>query len=327
MTLADFLPRGTSPEDVITMMAGLSAFVTVIAIWFGLVVPHADGRRARELAARRDQLRAGMLAPRRRKREAARSTTFMRRVVHRLNLQRTQHTEKLVRKLAQAGWRSNDALVRYLFFKAVMPIAAGAGAVLVLYVLKLYDLSPMMRFGAAVGATLLGAFAPDIVLKNTADKRRDKIRKGMPDALDLMVICAEAGLSLDSILKRVADEFGSSCPELADELAITSVELGFLPDRRQALLNFAARTDSPGTRGLVNSLLQSEKYGTPVAQSLRVLAAEFREERMLRAEEKAARLPAMLTVPMIVFILPPLFIVLIGPAILQASDALSGLKL
>jgi tight adherence protein C len=266
-----------------------------------------------------------MLAPRRRKREGALSTGFMRQVVVRLNLLRSKQAETLTRKLAQAGWRSNDALVRYLFFKAVLPLAAGAGAVFAFYVLRLYELTPMHRLLATVGVVLFGAFAPDLYVKNAIDKRRDKIRKGLPDALDLMVICAEAGLGLDAILKRVAEEFGTSCPELADELAITSLELSFLPDRRQALLNFASRTDSPGTRGLINSLLQSDKYGTPVAQSLRVLSAEFREERMLRAEEKAARLPAMLTVPMIVFILPPLFIVLIGPAILETIDALSSM--
>jgi tight adherence protein C len=131
-------------------------------------------------------------------------------------------------------------------------------------------------------------------------------------------------LSLDAMLKRVAEEFSTSCPELAEELQLTSLEVGFLPDRRQALQNLNNRTDMPGIRGVVNALIQSDKYGTPLAQSLRVLSAEFREERMLKAEEKAARLPAMLTVPMIIFILPPLFIVLIGPAILRVIDALSG---
>ena len=322
MTLADILPKGVRPEDAIIALSAFSAFVTVLAVWYGLLAPHTSTRRVRELAARRDQLRSGMLAPRRRARDRAMSTGFMRRVVHRLNLQRTKQTEIIVRKLARAGWRSNDALVRYLFFKAVLPFVAGAGAAFAFYVLKLTDLTPMLRLGATVGVTLLGAFLPDIFIKNATDKRRDQVRKGLPDALDLMVICAEAGLSLDALLKRVADEFSSSCPELADELSITSLELGFLPDRRQALLNLAQRTDSPGTRGLINSLLQSDKYGTPLAQSLRVLAAEFREERMLRAEEKAARLPALLTVPMIVFILPALFVVVIGPAVLQMIDAL-----
>ncbi len=325
MTLADLLPKGVNPDDFIITLAGLSAFLTVMAVWFGLLAPRSNNRRVRELGARREQLRAGLLAPRQRKRDSTISTGLMHRVVHKLNLQRTKQTELIVRKLAQAGWRNNDVLIRFLFFKATMPLVVGAAAAFVFYVLKATELSPLMRLGATLGATIAGAFLPDIVVKNAIDKRRDKIRKGLPDALDLMVICAEAGLSLDAILKRVAEEFGTSCPELADELQITSLELGFLPDRRQALLNFSARTNSPGTRGLVNGLLQSDKYGTPLAQSLRVLSAEFREERMLRAEEKAARLPAMLTVPMIVFILPPLFVVLIGPAVLETMDALGSM--
>lgn len=325
MTLADFLPRGVDPDDAITALAAISAFLTVLAVWYGLLVPHTGNKRARELAQRRDQLRAGMLAPRQRKRERVLSTGLMRRVVSSLDLLRNKQAEVMARKLARAGQRSNDALVRHLFFKAVAPLVAGAGAAFAFYVLKMTELSPLMRLAATIGVTLFGAFLPDILLKNAIDKRADKIRKGLPDALDLMIICAEAGLSLDALLKRVAEEFGSSCPELADELSITSIELGFLPDRRQALLNFAARTDSPGTRGLINGLLQSDKYGTPLAQSLRVLSAEYREERMLKAEEKAARLPAMLTVPMIIFILPPLFVVLIGPAILETIDALSSM--
>jgi len=139
----------------------------------------------------------------------------------------------------------------------------------------------------------------------------------------VVVICTEAGLSLDATLKRVSEEFGAACSALADELALTGLELGFLPDRRQALRNLDLRTNIPGVRGMVNNLLQADKYGTPIAQALRVLSAEFREERMLKAEEKAARLPAMLTVPMIIFILPPLFVVLLGPAVLRTIDALS----
>jgi tight adherence protein C len=140
-----------------------------------------------------------------------------------------------------------------------------------------------------------------------------------------MVICTEAGLGLEAALYRVSDELGPNAPELADELHLTAIELGFLPDRRIALQNLTARTELPSIRGVVNALVQTEKYGTPLASSLRVLATEYRDERMLKAEEKAAKLPATLTVPMIVFILPTLFIVLLGPAILKALDSLSAL--
>jgi tight adherence protein C len=150
------------------------------------------------------------------------------------------------------------------------------------------------------------------------------LAKGLPDGLDLLVICAESGLSLDAALDRVANEIGDANVELGEELSLTSIELGFLPDRRQALVNLNRRTNLPSIRGVVNTLLQTEKYGTPLSQSLRVLANEFRDQRLLRAEEKAARLPATLTVPMIVFILPVLFIVLVGAAIIRVMDNLGG---
>jgi tight adherence protein C len=317
----DLLPPGMTVEDVITMMAGGSAFLAVIAVWHAFLRREIGGRRLKELAQRRQALRHDYLHGGR-KRGSLLSTGGMRRIVDRLNLLRTSKSEAMQRRLAQAGWRSSDALVRFLFAKLALPFVFGGISVFLFQVMHLYNLPMMTRLAVIMGSVLLGAFLPDVIVKNTVIKRADKIRKGLPDSLDLMVICAEAGLSLDASLKRVSEEFGRSCPELADELAITSLELGFLPDRRQALINLTQRTDSKGIRGLVNNLLQSDKYGTPLAQSLRVLSAEFREERMMRAEEKAARLPALMTVPMIVFILPPLFVVLIGPAILRVIDAL-----
>jgi tight adherence protein C len=216
-------------------------------------------------------------------------------------------------------------MVAYLFFKAALPAILGLVAAIVFYFGGAYDLPPAARLATIGGGLLLGFVLPDVVVKNAISKRRDKTRKSLPDALDLMVICAEAGLSLDAMLKRVADEFAQGGPELADELVLTSIEFGFLPDRKQALVNLNLRTDQPGIRALCNALNQCEKFGTPLALSMRVLSAEFREERMLKAEEKAARLPALLTVPMIVFILPPLFIVLLGPAILRLVDAFSAM--
>jgi len=319
--LVNYLPNGVTPEDVVTYMAGISAFLTVMAVWYGLIVPQQSMRRIRELVKRREMLKAGVINPTRRK-DRQTSVSFMRTFVMKLNLQRGQQAEMITRRLAQAGWRSNDALIRYLFFKATMPIFMGIVAVVAFYGLNIYPMANAYKMLATAGAVMFGFMGPDIFIRNAIGKRQNAIRKGLPDALDLMVICAEAGLSLDAMLKRVSEEFAQSSPELADELQLTSLEVGFLPDRRQALQNLNNRTNMPGIRGVVNALIQSDKYGTPLAQSLRVLSHEFREERMLRAEEKAARLPAMLTVPMIIFILPPLFIVLIGPAILRVIDAL-----
>ena len=319
-SLKDYLPPGVTMEDVITMMAGAAAFLTVVAVWHAFLRREIGGRRLKELAQRRLTLRHDYVHGNR-KRGTMLSTGGMRQFVDRFKLLRTGKSEAMQRKLAKAGWRSSDALVRFLFAKLMLPFVFGSISLFLFQIVELYHLPLMTRLAVIMGSVLVGAFLPDVIVKNTIIKRADKIRKGLPDALDLMVICAEAGLSLDASLKRVSEEFGRSCPELADELAITSLELGFLPDRRQALINLSQRTESKGIRGMVNNLLQSDKYGTPLAQSLRVLSAEFREERMMRAEEKAARLPALMTVPMIVFILPPLFIVLIGPAILRVIDA------
>ena len=208
----------------------------------------------------------------------------------------------------------------YLGARLVLPFVVGGGALLfVTYIgTELSTMSTLMVAGAGV---LVGGYFPVIMLRNAIQKRYHKLRKQLPDGLDLLVICAEAGLSLDAALTRVARELGGSAPELADEIGLTSIELGFLPNRRQALLNLIRRADIPPIRAVVNTLTQTERYGTPLAHSLRVLAGEFRDERMMRAEEKAARLPAIMTVPMILFILPTLFVVLIGPAIIQAMEA------
>ena len=214
-------------------------------------------------------------------------------------------------------------MIAYLFFKLCLPLVFGAAAVVIFYGFEAYGLGTMARLLASLIAVVAGTYAPEIVVRNAITRRRKALQKGLPDALDLLVICAEAGLGLDAGLTRVAGEIGRNSPELADEISLTAIELGFLPDRKQAFANLVARSGLPSIRGVVNTLAQTEKYGTPLAQSLRVLAAEFRKERMLKAEAKAAKLPATLTVPMIMFIMPALFVVLLGPAAIKAVDALS----
>lgn len=324
--IVDFLEaNGLSLEDVIGLMVGLSAATISLAVWVTLLHKDPAARRIKLIAVQRDSLRAGVIGPRRRQ-ERLPTMGLMRRVVDRLNLLRSAQASRISIKLMRAGWRSKDAIIRYFFAKLALPFVLGAVAVVAFYGLNLYRLDPPVKLALTILSVLIGAYAPDIVIKNAAVKRAEKIRKSLPDGLDLMVICAEAGLSLDATLMRVSQEMESSAPELADELSLTGLELGFLPDRRKALQNLALRVDLPGVRGVVNTLLQAERYGTPLAQSLRVMSADSRNERIMKAEEKAARLPAILTVPMVVFILPPLFIVLIGRAILNTLDALRGLN-
>ncbi|MCE2510630.1 MAG: type II secretion system F family protein [Alphaproteobacteria bacterium] len=321
----DFIPFGIPPEDFIALLAAGAALVSVMAVWYGLIARDPMTARVRGLMARRDNLQAQFLAAPRRHESREFGVSIMRKVVKRLNLMRSAQIDQIARRLAQAGWRRRDALVIYLFAKAVLPLGFGAVAAFLIYGVGILGPASMLTLAAAIGAVVAGAFTPELVVRNRVRHRRQQVQMGLPDGLDLMVICAEAGLSLDAMLERVSRELSLSWPELADELGLTSVELGFLPERKQALDHLNVRTGLQDIRALVNMLVQTEKYGTPLAHSLRVLAKEFRSERLMRAEEKAARLPAILTVPMITFILPALFIVLIGPAILSVIDGLGDL--
>ncbi len=206
----------------------------------------------------------------------------------------------------------------------VLPIIFGGGVGIWIYALGgMPDWSAIKKFALFAAATILSYKAADIYLSNLVTKRTDAIRKGLPDALDLLVICAEAGLTVDTSFNRVAKELGRGYPELGDEFALTAIELGFLTERRAAFENLAYRVNLDSIRGVVTTMIQTEKYGTPLASALRVLSAEFRNDRMMRAEEKAARLPAIMTVPLILFILPTLFIVILGPAACSIADAFS----
>ena len=325
MNFADFTLLGLGPDAVVLAMAGMSAMVAVYAVWNALVVRDPLGARLKALAERRAALKAGLTSPNRRKERQKASVGLMRQVLNKFKLLKNRPSTSLPMKLARGGFRSKDAPIVYTFCKIAMPVVFGAGAAVVLFVLELYRLSDQAKLGVTIGLVVFGFMAPDLFLKNAITKRQKALRKQLPDGLDLLVICAEAGLGLDAAFSRVAKEMVKSSPELADEVGLTSIELSFLPERRQALQNLTERTNMSELRAVVNTLMQTEKYGTPLAQSLRVLSAEFRNERLLRAEDKAARLPAILTVPMIIFILPALFIVLIGPAILRAIDALGSL--
>ncbi|GIX16302.1 MAG: type II secretion system protein [Rhodothalassiaceae bacterium] len=318
------LIAGLTAADIASILAALAAAVAFWAVWSSGIVDLPARRRLKALEARRQQLRAGVLAPARRRpvQRRERQMALMRRIVERLKLLQSKETEKAEQRLVQAGLRSRDALVVYLFFKLVLPFALAAVSLLLLYGFGMMEASPLLRAMIPVALTLLAFKAPDIVVTNAIQRRSEAIRKSLPDALDLLVICAEAGLTLDAALNRVHRELARAAPELAEEFSLTAIELGFLPDRRQALMNLAERVPLESLRAVVTALIQSEKYGTPLAHALRVLAGEFRKERLMKAEEKAARLPAVMTVPLILFILPALFIVLVGPAACQISDQL-----
>jgi tight adherence protein C len=317
--IADLLPAGVGTDDAIAMLAALATLATAVAMWQVLRPSSSFERRLEQIVEGKESLRERALAPRRgRQRRSA--VGLMRETVTRLDLLRSKHAAEARDMLACAGIRSRDAMVGYLFARVSLPFLFSIALLADANVFHLLPISPSFGFVPPMIGLVLGFYAPTIYLRNAAAKRAKQIQLALPDGLDLMVICAEAGLSLDATLVRVSRELSHGSPELAEELAITAAELTFLPERRMAFDNLNARTNSDGIRAVVNTLLQTAKFGTPLAQSLRVLANEMRTARMTRAEEKAARLPALLTVPMIVFILPTLFIVLLGPAAIGVID-------
>lgn len=320
--LTQSLPFALTEETALSAASALAAFLVVIAVWFTLIERSPMRRRLQRLERQRNALKAGWRAPRRNQFRIQSTRTAMRALVQRLNLLKDQTAGTVAGQLARAGWRSRDAVITFLFLKLCLPLVFGIGAYVAVNVLQLITLPGPGATLAPLAAAAFGAYGPGLFVRNAISKREKAIQKGLPDALDLLVICAEAGLSLDAALTRVAGEMERSCPPVAEEFGLAAVELGFLPERRKALDNLIRRVQTPSMRGIVNTLVQTEKYGTPLANALRVLSAEFRNERMLKAEEKAARLPATLTVPMIVFILPTLMVVLLGPAILRTIDAL-----
>lgn len=317
------LPAGLSLDDVLIFAAALGIFMIIWSLGQWFVTRDKFGGRLKSIQERREALKSDMLSPRRRKRGMEGSLPLIRRIVNRLKLLQQHQVDQLQRKLVQAGFRSKDAVIVFAFSKLVTPFVGLAVGIL----LADMDWSQAFSLDAAgdwfivIGCAYGFARLPDLLLSNARSKRYDAVRKSLPDGLDLMMICAEAGLSLAAALDRVSRELGRVKPELGEEFSLTSVELGFLPDRAVALKHLAERCDFPEMRGFVNVIVQTEKYGTPIAQALRVLSKEFRTERMLRAEQKAARLPALMTVPMIVFILPTLFVIIMAPAVIQIMDS------
>jgi tight adherence protein C len=312
-----FLPATFGFETMVSLAIGFAAFLTIVALGRSLLPNDPMAARIRAHARRRAQLRAAIIAPSRRAAARNAHVGLLRSLVERLKLTQSDESRSSAERLAQAGWRTRDALVVFLGLRLILPMILGVLAWIVVRTVLGAALPAVHQLLGAAAGIALGGYAPSLVLRNAIQRRQRKLQKALPDALDLLVISAEAGLSLDGALTRVAREIGVASPELADELGLTAIELGFLPNRGEALRNLMRRVDMPSVRGVVNTLMQTEKYGTPLAHSLRVLALEFRDQRMMKAEEKAGRLPATLTVPMIFFILPTLFVVLIGPAIIQ----------
>jgi tight adherence protein C len=310
---------------IATVLSAVATFAVLLAIYAATTVKDPMARRVKALNERREQLKAGIVASTNKRKKLTnrnQAADNVRQLLSQFKMLQDDQVKKTQLRLMQAGIRTKDLAFFIIFARFVLPVVLGIGAVVALYVMHYYPEWSWFRRYATVAGVLVGSYkAPDIWLKNKVNKRSNAIRKGLPDALDLLVICAEAGLTVDAAFNRVAKELGKAYPELGDEFGLTAIELGFLSERRQAFENLANRVDLEAVRGVVTTMIQTEKYGTPLASALRVLSAEFRHQRMMRAEEKAARLPAIMTVPLILFILPTLFVVILGPASCSINDS------
>jgi tight adherence protein C len=242
---------------------------------------------------------------------------YMSKVVEQFNLNKWLAQEEAREKLVQAGYRGQAPYVTYLFFRMVMPALSVLFAAFYLFAVVEINQPPMVKLAMCIAAAYGGMHLPWLFLKNRIAKRQLSISRAFPDALDLLLICVESGMSIEAAFRKVSEEIGTQSVALAEELTLTTAELSYLQDRRQAYENLAKRTDLEGVRSVCVALQQAERYGTPLAQTLRVMAQENRDMRMSEAEKKAAGLPPKLTVPMILFFLPVLFVVILGPAAIR----------
>jgi len=314
------------PSFLIALLVSIAVFATVFTL-----LPALGGNqlkaRMKSVALEREELRAKQRArlaaesDRRRKGLREEQSVGMTNIVERLDLKRALADESTLNKLKMAGFRGQNPLTRFLFFRLVLPFVGFALGVVYTFVLGGLPERPFfVKLFVCILLAYAGFYAPVLYVSNRASKRKQSIQRAWPDALDLMLICVESGISVEAAFRRVADEIGSQSVELAEEFVLTNAELSFLQERRQAYENLAGRTGLESVKAVSQALIQAERYGTPVAQALRVLANESRDMRMNAAEKKAAALPPKLTVPMILFFLPVLFAVILGPAGIQVSE-------
>lgn len=322
---ADLMDLLFDPAFLATLAAAIFAFATIVTLGLPLAERDGLGQRLKNVAQRREELRARHHAALNAKRATLRmepvgSVKLMKGLVERFDIGKLVESEGTREKLAMAGYRGPTPVMVFTFFRFVMPFIVFGVALLYVFVLAHFEWSMIMKVGVAIAAALVGYYLPDIFVSNAISRRQQSVMRAFPDALDLMLICVESGMSIEPAFTRVAAEIGQQSPELAEELALTTAELSYLPERRIAFENLAQRCGHPGVKAVATALNQAEKYGTPLGQALRVAAQENREQRFSDAEKKAAALPAKLTVPMIVFFLPCLFVVIMGPAIMKVSS-------
>ena len=326
--MGDIIGFVTNLQNLLSMGVGVLVFATMVTLLGSLGGEAKLEGRMKAVAVRREELKR-----RSRQAIAAQNTGpqglrhsdegFKKRVVERLNLTKLLEDPKVADKMAQAGYRGPKPLTTFYFFRFSMPFVMLVLAAFYVFVLNDFGLTVMVRLTICMFAAVIGFYGPNIFLANRIAKRRTSIMQAFPDALDLLLICVEAGMSIEAAIQKVSQEIGGSSIDLAEEMTLLSAELSYLPDRRMAYEGLAKRTNHPGVKSVATAMTQAETYGTPLGSALRTMAKENREMRLSAAEKKAAALPAKLTVPMILFFLPVLFIVILTPAVISIQDTMA----
>jgi len=317
----EFLVNALNVKTLTMLFAAFAAAATVLTLTMPLVYVDPLDKRMRAVALEREKIRQ-----RERERMSHESQKvklrqspkqYVQRIVDQFNLSKWVGQEEARLKLIQAGYRGQAPYVTYLFVRMMTPVVCFLFSVIYLFVVLKFDQPATIKLGICIGAAYVGMQLPLVLLKNKITRRQMSIKRAFPDTLDLLLICVESGMSIEAAFRKVSNEVGTQSVALAEELTLTTAELSYLPDRRQAYENLAKRTDLDGVKSVCMALQQSERYGTPLATMLRVMAQENRDMRMSEAEKKAAGLPPKLTVPMILFFLPVLFVVILGPAVIK----------
>jgi len=319
--MIDLISNALNPQTMTVILAAVAAMATVLTIAMPIVFANPLDKRMKAVALEREKIRARereRMAKEKEKVSLRQSPKqYIQKTVDNFNLNKWFGQEEARLKLVQAGYRGQAPYITFLFVRMLSPIASFLFAAFYLFVVTEFDQPATIKIGICIGAAYLGMHLPLMLLKSKIQKRQVSIKRAFPDTLDLLLICVESGMSIEAALKKVSQEIGTQSVPLAEELTLTTAELSYLPDRRQAYDNFAKRTDLEGVKSVCMALTQAEKYGTPLANMLRIMAQENRDMRMSEAEKKAAGLPPKLTVPMILFFLPVLFVVILGPAAIK----------
>ena len=317
----DLLDTFTNVTFIVTVLTAVCAFATVLTIAMPILERDRMSHRMRVMAVEREKMRASRLAEMSKEKEGSRlrPTTkgLIQGLVEQLNLRQLFDSDDIRERLRKAGLRGQAPVATYMFFRVAAPVIVFVLALFYLFVMGALSYPPMIKLMIALGAAFVGSYLPNIFVENLTQKRQHAIRLAFPDALDMLLICVQSGMSVEAAFSRVAKEISSQSMELAEELSLTTAELSYLQDRRQAFDNFGKRTGIVGVKAVATALIQAERYGTPIGQALRVMSKENRDIRQSEAEKKAAALPPKLTVPMILFFLPVLFVVILGPAAIR----------